>query len=273
MAGGGLLALVDDGQCIIFEQLADSLAPRTALNLSACCRTLRTVSKAVCADLLQKHGAVRRLCDRVNTSYTAVADAEELLWYGQGLDATHMTTLGSLCTNALPHLRCLNLSINRFGADGMQAMFQRLGPCSLPQLSSLDLTGNAFGSAGAIAFADALLRGALPKLEIIKLGRNEIGYRGTVALAPALQKLAALKELYLYSNSIGDEGVRALLENLGPERLADLRKLQLERNRISEASCATLVEALRVSSSCTCCPGYPPELRCGESPCVRRVVL
>ena len=99
MAGGGLLALVDDGQCIIFEQLADSLAPRTALNLSACCRTLRTVSKAVCADLLQKHGAVRRLCDRVNTSYTAVADAEELLWYGQGLDATHMTTLGRIGFN------------------------------------------------------------------------------------------------------------------------------------------------------------------------------
>ena len=78
MAGGGLLALVDDGQCIIFEQLGKTAASRTALNLSACCTHTPHGQQGGVRGLRGAKTSQRRLCDRVNTSHTAVADAEEL---------------------------------------------------------------------------------------------------------------------------------------------------------------------------------------------------
>lgn len=245
MAASRLLELVDDGQRVIFELLCDALQPAVALKLSACCRELRTVSRTARTELQRRHGAAKRLCARVNTSYWAVGEARELLWYGQGLTAAHLTTLGMLMSaNSLPLLEVLNLSINRFGAEGLQALLEALGHGSLPRLLSLDLTGNLLGSAGAAALAAAFRRRALPRLEVLKLGRNDIGDAGLVALAPPLRQLPTLKEVYLYSNRIGDEGVEALLANLGPEQLTQLQTVNLKDNRINDSGCATLIAAL-----------------------------
>ena len=239
-----LLALADDGQRIIFELLCDALRPDVALQLSACCHELRTISHELRTELRRRHGAARRLCARVNTSFVALGETKELLWYGQGLTVAHLTTLGMLLsTNALPQLEILNLSVNRFGPEGM-AVFEELSNDSLPRLLTLDLTGNALGSAGAAALASVLGRGALPRLEVLKLGRNDIGDQGLCALAPPLRRLQALKEVYLYSNKIGDEGVAALLANLGHAQLQQLRTLNLERNLINDAGCTSLIAAL-----------------------------
>ena len=240
-----LLALADDAQRIIVELLCDALRPDVALKLSACCHELWAISETARTELRRRYGAARRLCARVNTSFAAVGETTDLLWYGQGLTVAHLTTLGMLLsTNALPRLEVLNLSVNRFGPEGMKTVFEELGYGSLPRLLTLDLTGNALGSAGAAALATVLCRGALPKLEVLKLGRNDIGDQGLCALAPQLRRLQALKELYLYSNKIGDEGVAALLANLGQAQLQQLQTLNLERNLINDAGCTSLIAAL-----------------------------
>ena len=239
-----LLALADDAQRIIFELLCNALRPDIALNLSACCHELRDVSKPGRATLRRRCAAAKRLCARVNTSFAAVGETTQLLWYGQGLTVAHLTTLGMLLsTNALPRLEVLNLSINRFGPEGM-TVFKELSHGSLPRLLTLDLTGNALGSAGAAALATVLGRGALSTLEVLMLGRNDIGDQGLCALAPPLRRMQALRELYLYSNKIGDEGVAALLANLGQAQLQQLETLNLARNLINDAGCTSLIAAL-----------------------------
>ena len=212
-----LLALPDDGQRVIFSLLS-ALRPAVVLNLSACCAELRAVSEAARAELRRQHSAATRLCARANTTIHEVLGSTDLLWYGQGLTVQHLATLGRcLSTSALSHLEQLNLSVNRFGAEGAIALFGALGRGSLPRLTVLDLTGNVMGAAGAAALAAALGRGALPRLEILTLGRNAIGDAGLVALALPLRRLPALREVYLHGNQIGDAGVEALLSNLGRE--------------------------------------------------------
>jgi hypothetical protein len=244
-----LLALDDELQRRLFELVSDALRPIVVLNLSACCHDFHTVTEAARADLRQRHNEARWLCARVNTNCAAVSESKEVLWYGQGLTVAHMGTLGTLLrTNALPLLEVLNLSINRFGAAGLQALFGQLGCGSMPRLRILDLTGNALGSPGAAVLAAALRCGTLPKLEVLKLGRNDIGDEGLVELSAPLRRLPALTALYLYNNKIGDEGVAALLANLGPDHFKQLQTLKLERNLISVAhqiaDCATLIAAL-----------------------------
>ena len=195
--------------------------------------------------LLRQHGAARRLCYQVRTSVAAVSEAKELLWYGQGLTAAHMATLRMLMsTNALRRLEVLNISINKFAAEGMQALCAEPGHGSLPRLRFLDLTGNALGSVGAAALAAALCRGALPQLEILKLGRNNIGDQGLAALAPPLRGLPVLEVLDLHSNQIGDEGVELLLANLSEKQLKQLKTLNLAGNLINDAGRAVLIAAL-----------------------------
>ena len=240
-----LLQLGEDQQRTIFQLLSNALRPVIALQLSACCHELRSVSADVRTALLRQHGAARRLCYQVRTSVAAVSEAKELLWYGQGLTAAHMATLRMLMsTNALRRLEVLNISINKFAAEGMQALCAEPGHGSLPRLRFLDLTGNALGSVGAAALAAALGRGALPQLEILKLGRNNIGDQGLAALAPPLRGLPVLEVLDLHSNQIGDEGVELLLANLSEKQLKQLKTLNLAGNLINDAGRAVLIAAL-----------------------------
>ena len=240
-----LLELSDDEQRVIFELLGDALRPTVALNFSATCRRLRQVSEAPRKLLQQRRGLVVALCSRVRMSFVEVSGANELLWYSQGLTMANTSILGTLMsTNVLPRLEVLNLSCNRIGAKGMQALCETLGHGTLPRLRSFDLTGNVLGLEGAAALAAALSRGALQQLEALKLGRNYIGDRGLIALAPPLRRLSRLKELQLFSNQIGDQGLDALLANLDQKQLKRLQSLNLISNRISDVGCATLIAAL-----------------------------
>ena len=245
MTESHLLALADDAQRIIFTLLSDPTSPRVVLELSACCRELRTVSGAARSELCRHHKAANGLCARANTSLAVMREMRELLWYGAGLTVSHLATLGQvLHHNAPPRLEVINLSINSMGTEGIHALCEKLGYGSLPHVRVLDLTSNALGSAGAATLAAAFGRGALPKLEILKLGRNGLGDQGLVALAPPLRRLLALRELHLYSNQIGAVGVEALLANLGKGQLKRLRTLNLVGNLIDDAGVATMVAAL-----------------------------
>jgi len=69
-----------------------------------------------------------------------------------------------------------------------------------------------------------------------------------VALAPALRRLPALETLYLIGNSLGDEGLAALLAPPPPAGvLTKLNALYLSRTQITDAGCATLAESHALS--------------------------
>ena len=66
-----------------------------------------------------------------------------------------------------------------------------------------------------------------------------------MALAPALRRRPELKQLNLGANSLGDEGLAALVAP--PPRTGDLnklKKLDLDNTQVTDAGCATLVSAL-----------------------------
>ena len=73
-----------------------------------------------------------------------------------------------------------------------------------------------------------------------------------MALAPALRRLPALEGLDLCNNSLGDEGLAALVAPPPPAGapppatggLTKLKRLDLRRTQITDAGCATLAAAL-----------------------------
>ena len=162
-----------------------------------------------------------------------VLGSTDLLWYGQGLTVQHLATLGRcLGTSALSHLEQLNLSVNRFGAEGAIALFGALGRGSA-RLTVLDLTGGVMGAAPpalAAALPVARCRG-----RILTLGRNEIGdadwsrWRRRCGAAGA-------EEVYLHGNQIGDAGWTAAVQ-LGREQLKGLQTLNLGAAQIDDAGC------------------------------------
>ena len=92
---------------------------------------------------------------------------------------------------------------------------------------------DAHVTARAVATAAVGEAPALPsrnsRLAHLGLERNAIGDEGLKALGPPLRQLPALKEVYLYSIQIGDEGVQANFYNRsgpGPFRPGSDKKVE-----------------------------------------------
>lgn len=88
-----------------------------------------------------------------------------------------------------------------FGPVGFQALMTaiRLGP-GMPALLSMNLSMNRLGDAGMEALSAALASGKLPKVAEIRMYRNNIGDKGVRALARACatpDALPALSNVYL----------------------------------------------------------------------------
>ena len=169
--------------------------------------------------------------------------------------ADNVATLGMILrTNGLPKLRHLLLDSYgrgtaaaepcRFGDSGLQMLCQGLSRGAVPSLRTLDLTDNTLGLAGAEALAAAFGRGAMPKLVSLWLGVNPISNQGAAALAAPLRKLPALECLYLLDCELGDEGVASLFADLGKNDFKKLRDISLEKDKITDIGCATLVKAI-----------------------------
>ena len=84
----------------------------------------------------------------------------------------------------------------------------------------------------------------MPHLAQLQLGNNPLGKEGFAALAAPLRNLHALKGLYLWDCRVCDEGVAALVDNLGKDDFKELEKLDLDNNIITDAGMAKLVAAL-----------------------------
>ena len=127
---------------------------------------------------------------------------------------------------------------------------------SLPAVTQLVIGALPLGDAGASALAAALDRGALPRLKVLVLTIAAIGDAELAALAPALRRRLALRELGLFSNPFGDEGLAALVAPPPPAAgtppppaggLKKLEELDIEDTGITDAGCATLAAALDLS--------------------------
>ncbi|CAK0799306.1 unnamed protein product [Prorocentrum cordatum] len=122
----------------------------------------------------------------------------------------------------------LRLGNNRIGDEGARALAGALP--SLPGLQELRLGGNRGRDPvpGSIR-----LRFAAIRFQELWLGSNSIGDEGARALAGALPSLPSLQKLRLRGNYIGDEGARALAGAL--PSLPGLQELRLGGNRGRQA--------------------------------------
>jgi hypothetical protein len=142
------------------------------------------------------------------------------------------------------------------GPDGVQRLAEGLVAGSLPAVAHLAIAGMHVGDAGASALAAALDWGALPRLIALALWNAAIGDAALAALAPALRRRPALKQLFLFCNPFGAEGLAALVAPPPPAGtppppaggLKQLKHLALSNTQINDAGCATLVAALHTGA-------------------------
>ena len=141
--------------------------------------------------------------------------------------------------------RSFQLGNNKFGDEGAAAVAAAGAAGGLPQVNQLVLNANDITDAGMQALASAFAGGAFHKLKCLSVGVNAIGDAGLILLSPRLSEkgaLPALKELYLWGNQFGDEGLKALMAAVGEGWLAKLEKIFVSLNvtssvrRVSEAA-------------------------------------
>ncbi len=130
-----------------------------------------------------------------------------------------------------PNLEMLDLHNTGLGDDGCAALLRALPHSSLHRLY---LGANGAGPQSAKALCHLLASGEGPR--DLFLGTNPLGDAGVVELAKGLRKqnLRSPRILALPAVQVGDEGVRALVETLGPGRKG-LEMLDLGRTLSSRA--------------------------------------
>jgi hypothetical protein len=122
-------------------------------------------------------------------------------------------------------------------------------PDALPALRKLYLSSNRFGDAGVTTLAAAFARGALPHLQRLYLGGNGCGDVGFAALVAALESgaLCGLVHLGLTGNLIGDAGAATLSGAIAAHPAGLLRlceTLDLGHNAMREHGVRALATSL-----------------------------
>ncbi|XP_048051933.1 NACHT, LRR and PYD domains-containing protein 12-like isoform X5 [Megalobrama amblycephala] len=171
------------------------------------------------------------------------------------------------------HLRELDLSGNKIGDEGLMLLSDGLKDphCKLEKLTlnscnitvegcaaltsalrsnshlrELYLTVNKIGDKGLMLLSDGL-KDPHCKLEKLELWMCYFAAEGCAALASALRSNSHLRELDLFMNIIGDEGLTLLSDGLKDPN-CKLEILWLSRCKITAAGCASLTSALRSNS-------------------------
>ena len=249
-----LSKLSADEHGIILGQLCNALEPRLAVYLSSASSGLRLLlTPTLLQQLRTDHEAAAALCRKMGTSCEEMREELIVKWTNKGLCAADLTTLGTL-GSVLPAL--LMLTICDFsgaaGPDGVQRLVAGLSAGALPAVCYIYFCVMHVGDAGASALAAALDRGALPRLTSLGLTHAAIGGAGLVALAPALRRRPTLAHLDLSGNSLGDEGITALVAPPPPAGalpppaggLKRLKTLDLRNTHVTDAGCATITSAI-----------------------------
>lgn len=116
-------------------------------------------------------------------------------------------------------------------------------PAFLTQLQELDVSSNRIGLFGADALAAVLTGTAKTRLTSLDVSRNCLGRQGAAALAAGLDEGCPLQHLNVSNAKMGDGGAEAIAKGLnrGPKAIV---WLQLQENRIGLRGLQLLVEAL-----------------------------
>ena len=249
VATGPLGALSHDELGVIFDGLANPLQPVIAVAFSSTCLGLRTPLQAAIEVLMGRHARAVVLCRKVGTTCAELRDARVLNWGAKSLWPFDLAMLGML-QPFLTRLKFLDLEHNFFGDAGMRELCDILGANGFRSLRCLYLNDSEISPVGARAFAAALRRGAMANLRHLQLGNNPMGKEAVVALAAPLRKLHALKTLYIWDCHVDDEGVAALVDNLGKDDFKKLEELdidndpQFDTQLITDKGVAKLASAL-----------------------------
>ncbi|CAE7584895.1 NLRC3 [Symbiodinium necroappetens] len=137
-------------------------------------------------------------------SLTGMSLLEELRLRGNKIGSEGAQVLAP-ALQGLAALKVLDLERNDLGHDGAKALAESLTGMSL--LEELRLRGNKIGSEGAQAGKSSVLPRSPGQAGVKQLRSGKQLCRQ--ALAPALKGLAALKDLYLSGNDLGDDGEKA----------------------------------------------------------------
>ena len=246
-----LSKLSGDEKRILFTQLCNVLEPRYAVYLCSASTWLQEPTQALLQELRADHEAAAALCVKLGMrSCKELREARKVDCVNEGLSESDLALLGTL-GSVLPALETLTICDNEGpdnGPDGVQRLAEGLGAGALPALITFAFANMHVGDAGASALVAALGRGALPRLKALMLC-DAISDAGLVALAPALRRRPALEILDLGRNSLGDEGLAALVAPPPPTGgltggLTKLNKLGLRDTQVTDAGCATLAAAL-----------------------------
>ena len=269
-----LSKLSGDEAGIVFGRLCNTLEPRLAVAFSSASRELWAPTQAQRQQLKTEHEAAAALCRKMGMLNTKWERRLQSYCYGNNTsnlfaesckemrEATVIDWLvgdvhpnGVACVSAadlemlgklgsvLPKLQALELTScvkSPYVGDGVLRLAECLGAGALPAVWCLYLTNTRVGDSGALALAAALGRDALPQLNKLAVQSCGIGDPGLVALAPELRRLQ-LESIYLQHNSIGDEGLTALVTT--PPSASDALPLEHADATASEERFAALADA------------------------------
>lgn len=178
---------------------------------------------------LEKH---KESIKQLNLSKLAKNKAVELALIGSNLKALNLHDCALdlealnkiLNAKILSSVQTLNLSLNRFGANGIRAL---AASETINQVQDLNLSYNNFQESGARALAESK---NLTQVQSLDLSGNLIGDEEARALAES-KNFTQVQNLKLYFNQIRDKGARALAESKNFPRV---QSLNLSHNKIGD---------------------------------------
>ncbi|KAG1665496.1 hypothetical protein FOA52_009757 [Chlamydomonas sp. UWO 241] len=170
----------------------------------------------------------------------ALPQLQQLLLPGNSLGDPGVSTLAAALAASCPLLASLSLAGNRsVGEHGARALSELLA--SSTALTLLDLGKCSVGAGGARHLAKAVGAGSCP-LRSLDLSGNRLRAEGAQMLSAHLGA-SGLTHLGLDRNSLGDRGIKALVEAL--QHNASLTRLELRSNSIGLVGLRLLTTLLR----------------------------
>jgi Ran GTPase-activating protein (RanGAP) involved in mRNA processing and transport len=191
-------------------------------------------------------GCIARAADAVAKHEAAVAEAARFRAKGEDGHGDDRAPVTPEHRKPLCRLRWLDLGSNMIGDRGAVAIGDALGP-NVP-ITRLNLRDNAVGMHGCAALGRAVAR--CVTLRRLDLAHSGFGDAGATALARGFATAAAagrstsLRVLQLGFNSIGVEGIKALVEAHAAGALDELEHLDLACNVMGPAGAAALAPML-----------------------------
>eukprot|EP00984_Skeletonema_dohrnii_P011453 scaffold4580_cov73-Skeletonema_dohrnii-CCMP3373.AAC.4 len=154
-----------------------------------------------------------------------------------------LRSLSTLLQSAHCRVECLDLDGFNIDNDGAAELAAGLG--SLPRLKTLYLANNSIGDQGLQCLVGGLVN---CNLEQLILSTNLCSLSGNRSLGTLVQRATSLKSLNLNGNTIDDEGLQCLVEDMA--NCCSLQTLNLSDNHLITAVGLRKLSAFFQSDNC-----------------------